>query len=85
MDKHSFCESVTATGISPWCIRPLTDQGRKLSGGVDTASLCGRVQPPHGWDIGLPVSLTHWKICEKCRTEYDKQAAEAARGGKAKP
>ncbi len=66
MDRYSFCESVTATGKSPWCIRELTTNGQKLSGGVDTSSLCGRVKSPFGWDLSVPVSFRHPKICKEC-------------------
>ena len=62
----SFCESVTATSISPWCIRPLTKNGRKCSGGVDTASLCGRVRIGFGWDIDVLVTFNHPKACPRC-------------------
>jgi len=60
LSKYSFCEPVSAGPLAPWCIRPLTAAGKKLSGGVDTSSLCGRVKPPsaaggNGWDINRPV------------------------------
>ena len=64
--QYSFCESVTATSISPWCIRPLTEQGMKLSGGVDTPSLCGRVETRMGWDVANPVDVDDPKACPKC-------------------
>ena len=64
--EYSFCESVTATSISPWCIRPLTKEGKKLSGGVDTPSLCGRVEKGRGWDMQTPVSVTESRACKKC-------------------
>ncbi len=72
-NRYSFCESVTATGSSPWCIRILTDQGRKLGGGIDTPSLCGRVQPPpksNGWDIGVRFSDHHPLACPRCIEIY---------------
>jgi len=64
--KYSFCESAFATSISPWCIRPLTDVGRKLSGGIDTPSLCGRVHSQLGWDLNTPVDLSLSRVCKKC-------------------
>lgn len=38
MAGYSYCEAVTASGISPWHIWPLTDIGRKFGGGIDTPS-----------------------------------------------
>lgn len=67
VEKYSFCESVTATGISPWCVRQLTDEGQKLTGGVDTNSLCGRVKSPYGWDLDVPVNIHAPSICPKCQ------------------
>ena len=64
---YSFCESASASSSSPWCVRLLTDQGQKLSGGVDTESLCGRVKPPFGWDLSVPFSIKHPSICPKCK------------------
>lgn len=42
---YAFCELVFATSLRPWCIRKLGKAGLKLGGGIDTPSLCGRVQP----------------------------------------
>lgn len=71
-DQHSFCESVTASAISPWCIRPLTEKGRKCGGAVDTASLCGRVRVGHGWDLNVPVDLRHTNACIPCVAVIDR-------------
>jgi hypothetical protein len=75
-DKYSFCEPVWAGSLAPWCVRPLTDKGRKLGGGVDTASLCslcGRVDPAKGggWDLSAEctISLDHRYMCVRCKTE----------------
>ena len=66
--SYSFCETATATSLSPWCVRPLTAQGRKLFGGVDTDSLCGRVTKRfNGWDLRVGVELDHPRLCPKCR------------------
>jgi len=46
---YSYMEFATATGRSPWHIRKLTDQGKKMGGGIDTPSLCGRKY--NGWDV----------------------------------
>jgi hypothetical protein len=70
-DAFSFCESAYVTGVSPWHIRKLTAQGRKLGGGVDTGSLCGRVRPPYGWDLNVEVSGQHLKhACVGCVDLY---------------
>lgn len=81
LSKYSYCESALATAANPLCIRPLTAAGPKFSGGVDTASLCGRVNPRvNGWDIRRAVcesdfgiridrgpyhAATH-RICQRC-------------------
>lgn len=73
--KYSFCESVTASSISPWCIRPLTETGKHIGGGVDTPSLCGRVRPSGktglgGWDLAIDfdVYLARGgsRACKRC-------------------
>lgn len=69
--EYSFCESVTATSISPWCIRPLTTEGRKPGGGVDTPSLCGRVKEKMGWDLEIPFGVNHPKACPGCIERYN--------------
>jgi len=56
MAKYAFCESSTAGSLAPWHMRPLTLKGKKLSGGIDTRSLCGRASPSTengvgGWDL----------------------------------
>lgn len=61
-----FCESVTATDRSPWCIRRATTKGAMLGGGVDTDSLCGRVRSPHGWDLRVRVTLNQRLACPRC-------------------
>ena len=71
LGELSFCESAMSTMCSPWCLRKLTKAGQKLSGGVDTPSLCGRVRPPFGWDLEVPVSLKHVSICPACRDKAE--------------
>ena len=68
-DKYSFCETIAAY---VWHIRPLTDVGRKLSGGADTAALCGAKAL---WDINFPVNveIPLDGICFKCRQIYRRQ------------
>lgn len=79
LDEYSFCESVTATSMSPWCIRKLTKTGRYLSGGVDTPSLCGRVRIRLGWDLAVSIDDKNGQrilktngVCSKCRELYTK-------------
>jgi len=56
LPPYSFCESATATSISPWCIRKVTPEvGQKFGGGVDTPSLCQRVKVSRGWDLQVPL------------------------------
>ena len=77
MGSVSFCESVTATSISPWCIRDLTTRGRLPGGGVDTASLCGRVSVGWGWDLPRPEvapNIDGRHVCPKCRVIYLERA-----------
>jgi len=70
----SFCESVTASGSSPWHIRQLTNEGKKLGGGIDTTSLCGHVKPPYGWDLAVPITEYHLvHACTDCVTKYRKE------------
>jgi hypothetical protein len=45
---YSFCETVTATAISYWHIRKLTEKGQKFGGGADTKALCGKEV---SWDL----------------------------------
>jgi len=65
--KLSYCESETATSLSPWCLRELTDTGRQFGTGIDTPSFCGRVRAGHGWDLEVEVAFDEEKICDKCR------------------
>lgn len=68
--KYSFCEGVLATSRSKWHIRELTGAGRRLSGGVDTQSLCGRVGSPNlnGWDLKVEITEHHLEhnTCPEC-------------------
>ena len=67
MKKHSYCESIHATSTSPWHIRELTDQGRKLGGGADTKALCGLEV---SWDLEVDVKLSNADgICVTCLTK----------------
>lgn len=66
MNGFSFCESVHATGTSSWHIRKLDVAGKKLGGGITTASLCGKVK--NGWDLDVPMTLHHLShCCHWCR------------------
>lgn len=65
--NYSFCEPVVAAPLAKWCIRKLTDVGHKFGGGVDTPSLCGRVEPPYGWDVDVAMDMDHPAICLQCK------------------
>ena len=69
----SFCESVYAGPLAPWHIRKLTKVGKKLGGGIDTPSLCGRVK--RGWDLEVEINEFHLdsNACPDCRNEYRKK------------
>lgn len=69
--EYSFCESVHATGTSPWHIRKLDGEGKKLSGGITTPSLCTRVT--RGWDLEAPITLHHLgsHVCKTCREAFE--------------
>lgn len=67
--QYSFCETVTATGSSPWHIRKLTKTGQKLGGGADTKSLCGLTV---AWDLGVQLSTEHFgHCCNSCVWHYE--------------
>lgn len=74
--RFSFCESVTASGRSPWHIREIPE-GEKLKtgGGITTPFLCGR--KVNGWDLDVEITehhLTH--TCKSCFAEYTKRTKE---------
>jgi hypothetical protein len=71
--KFAFCEATTASGRSPWHIRQVTAQGLKLTGGVDTPSLCGHVHIRYGWDLNVKIDAHHLRhACPRCVAEYEK-------------
>jgi len=82
--EFSFCESSSAGPQSPWHLRELTSEGRKLGGGIDTRTLCGRVRA--GWD--LEVELTpfhlHTNTCKDCLERYQNLVAGSRKSGKGK-
>jgi len=77
--EYAFCESVTAGPKAPWHIRKVATI-LKLTGGIDSSSLCGKVHPSGpewghlgGWDVNVKISeghLTH--TCPGCREAYRK-------------
>ena len=70
--RFAFCESVNATGTSPWHIRQLTTKGLKIGGGTDTKSLCGREM---GWDLEVKITSHHLNLnhcCSKCAEKFQK-------------
>lgn len=81
---YSYCESVTATGTSPWHIRRLTEIGRKLGGGADTPALCGREV---SWDLGgnevtaeSVERISQWPpvVCVSCVAVWREHATAAS-------
>ena len=70
MAECSFCESVSAGPRSLWHIRLLSGAGRKLGGGIDTVSLCGRVK--NGWDLDVDLTDFHLakNTCKDCLKAY---------------
>jgi hypothetical protein len=66
--RYSFCEHVLASSSSPWHIRELTTEGKKLTGGIDTSSLCGQIR--RGWDLRSSPEDTKLSaprtVCEAC-------------------
>ncbi len=72
--RFSFCESVTASSMSPWHIRriPTDTEPLKLGGGITSGSLCGVVKPVYGWDVPVPLTPHHLKYCcRKCRAALE--------------
>jgi hypothetical protein len=74
MAEYSFCESAVAGPRAPWHIRQLTKVGRKPHGGIDTVSLCGRVQK--GWDLEVDMTDFHLakNTCKGCLKAYRETA-----------
>jgi hypothetical protein len=70
--EYSFCEGVHSGPNSKWHIRKLSDIGRKLGGGADTLSLCGKQVP---WDMKVEVTYYHLNnnSCKKCLEEYNRR------------
>jgi hypothetical protein len=71
--EYAFCEAVTASGMSPWHIRKV-GEALRLTGGVDTPSLCGHVKPElGGWDLNVRITEGHLKhACPRCVALYRK-------------
>jgi hypothetical protein len=69
MTEYAFCETVHASGITPWHIRPLTAAGKKLGGGADTPALCGRIV---AWDLSVLIRTDSLEsVCPRCRAKYE--------------
>ena len=66
--EFSFCETATASSISPWHIRKLTVYGKKYGGGADTPALCGiKVS----WDLEVKIDDLHLQhACKKCVSAF---------------
>jgi hypothetical protein len=69
IETHSYCE---ADSEEPWHIRILTSAGKKLNGGADTHSLCGR---EISWDRA-PVVTKHppIKVCIACQEAWENES-----------
>ena len=68
----------SATSNSPWHIRQLTEAGKKMGGGIDTPSLCGRKQ--NGWDVNHRAPEQGIKpdfVCESCWAEFMLQVRDS--------
>lgn len=72
---YSFCEGVGAGGYGKWHIRKLTKLGRKLSGNIDTGSLCRFVRQSRGWDLTVPISDYHLNnnCCKQCAKLFSEE------------
>jgi len=59
-----YCESIYASSFSRWHLRrPKT--GLKLGGGIDSPSLCGRIE--RGWDLNVRPDASHDPhTCQEC-------------------
>jgi hypothetical protein len=65
---YAFCETIFSGAYTPWHIRLLGPAGRKINGGADTLSLCGRKV---AWDLKVEITdhhLTH--CCSDCSKLY---------------
>jgi hypothetical protein len=73
-DECVFCEPAHPGFISPWHIRKLTDAGLKPHGGIDSASICGRLTPPDGVDLAVPIDARSLALaCPRCVEIYRKE------------
>lgn len=73
ISSYCFCESVSATSLSPWCIRKITKAGTRPGGNIDTDSLCGRVRSPMGWDVNCFFDVEIDIVCRKCKEILESQ------------
>lgn len=69
---YAFCESVHATGTSPWHIRKVGPEGLKCAGGIGNNSLCDRVKAPYGWDLEVKISEEYLKSVNICKGCFEK-------------
>jgi len=74
MTGFSFCETAQASSMSQWHIRRLTHQGKKLGGGADTISLCGRKV---AWDLNAEITFHHLQHCCRQCSESLKNVTES--------
>jgi hypothetical protein len=74
--KFYLCASDTATSQSFWHIRPACFE-KKLGGGIETGSMCGRVKAQHGWDLKtdleehVKLGSSRYYLCPRCLDIYE--------------
>ena len=68
---YSICENMHGHPCGPWHIRALSAVGKKLGGGADTLSLCGRKMT---WDRDVIINERQLSVaCKKCVDLYRQQ------------
>lgn len=78
MTSLSFCETVTATSLSPWHVRARPDgEPLKPGGGLHVQALCGR-DLHGGWDI-TPTEVTPETIARLSAPDHDGRVGVCAR------
>ena len=59
--KVAFCETEGASSFARWHIRTIPDGKLRPGGGINTSSLCGKVNS--GWDIECEFSKRYFPHC----------------------
>jgi hypothetical protein len=77
----AFCEPAHASSVSRWHIRRIVTRLR-LTGGIDTASLCCRVTPfasggTGGWDLNVRITTAQLdRACRACVVLYRQEVPD---------